>query len=125
MNTRERGILPKNLNLATFYKIYILDQLSKGNKVYGNKILENLKIKLNDSPFPVNSSTVYDSLYFLEEKGYVKSYWSGDEFLNKRNKKIYQISDEGLSFLKINIVGYVEQLNKTKNTINILLDLIS
>ena len=43
---------------------------------------------VSKSDFKLNT-VVTVTIYDLEEKGYVISKWTGDEFLNKRSKKIY------------------------------------
>ena len=57
-------------------------------------------------PFPVSSSTIYDTLYDLEQKGLVTSYWIGDDFINKRTKKMYRITDEGKEYYKLHVADY-------------------
>ena len=42
---------------------------------------------VSKSDFKLNT-VVTVTIYDLEEKGYVISKWTGDEFLNKRSKKI-------------------------------------
>ena len=91
MNTnRNRLIAPRNVvNTKMLYSFYILKELSKGEVIFGNKVLEVFKDVFQSSnlPFPVSSSTIYETLYDLESKGYVISKWTGDDFLNKRSKK--------------------------------------
>ena len=102
MNTnRNRLIAPRNVvNTKMLYSFYILKELSKGEVIFGNKVLEAFRdvFKSSNLPFPVSSSTIYETLYDLESKGYVISKWTGDDFLNKRSKKIYSITDEGIYF---------------------------
>ena len=90
-STRNRLVAPRNVvNTKMLYSFYILKELSKGEVIFGNKVLEAFKDVFQSSnlPFPVSSSTIYETLYDLETKGYVVSSWSGDDFLNKRSKKI-------------------------------------
>lgn len=121
MDKRNRAIVPRNVvNAKMMYMLYILKELSKGNTVFGNKVLSDFKETFETSllPFPVSSSTVYESLYELEKCGYVVSTWTGDEVSNKRSKKIYHITDSGTLFLKNNISDYVTNLDKTKATLD-------
>ncbi|WP_297634561.1 PadR family transcriptional regulator [uncultured Clostridium sp.] len=121
MDKRNRAIVPRNVvNAKMMYMLYILKELSKGNTVFGNRVLSDFKETFESSalPFPVSSSTVYESLYELEKCGYVVSTWTGDEVSNKRSKKIYHITDSGLLFLKNNLSDYVTNLDKTKATLD-------
>lgn len=127
MDKRNRLVVPRNVvNTKMLYSFYILKELSKGNTIFGNKVLEEFKSKFSNSsmPFPVSSSTIYETLYDLELKGYVKSSWSGDEFLNKRSKKIYNITDSGISYYKNHISDYIDNLNKTKSTLDIIINML-
>lgn len=124
---RNRLVAPRNVvNAKQLYIFYILKKLSKGEEVFGNKILEDFKNRFESSslPYPVSSSTVYDTLYDLEERGYVTSKWIGDEFLNKRNKKIYSITDSGVQYYKNNISDYIDNLKKTKGILDIMISML-
>ena len=101
MEKRNRLVAPRNVvNTKMLYSFYILKELAKGNVIFGNRVLEEFKEKFQTSalPFPVSSSTIYETLYDLEMKGYVKSTWSGDEFLNKRSKKIYLLCISSIAY---------------------------
>ena len=124
---RNRLVVPRNVvNVKMLYTLYILKELSKGEVIFGNKILSIFRESFTNSnaPFPISSSTVYETLYSLEENGYVVSKWSGDEFLNKRSKKIYSITDEGLKYYKLNIANYVDGIEKTKSSLDIIIKLL-
>lgn len=124
---RNRLVAPRNVvNTKMLYSFYILKELSKGEVIFGNKILEKFKSVFENAamPFPVSSSTIYDTLYSLEEKGYVISRWSGDEFLNKRIKKFYSITDEGVYYYKHHISDYILNLEKTKSTLDLMINLL-
>ena len=128
MNTnRNRLIAPRNVvNTKMLYSFYILKELSKGEVIFGNKVLEAFKDVFQNSnlPFPVSSSTIYETLYDLESKGYVISKWTGDDFLNKRSKKIYSITDDGVYYYKHHIADYVDNLKKTKNTLDLMIEML-
>lgn len=127
LDKRNRLVAPRNVvNTKMLYSFYILKELAKGNVIFGNKVLEEFRNKFSETalPFPVSSSTVYESLYDLEEKGYVKSIWTGDEFLNKRSKKVYSITDEGVYYYKNHISDYVDNLNKTKATLDMMIKML-
>lgn len=127
MEKRNRLVAPRNVvNTKMLYSFYILKELSKGNTIFGNKVLEEFKSKFSSSslPFPVSSSTIYETLYDLELKGYVKSNWSGDEFLNKRSKKIYNITDSGIEYYKNHIADYIDNLNRTKSTLDLIIHML-
>lgn len=126
-NTRNRLVAPRNVvNTKMQYSFYILKELAKGETIFGNKILETFKNKFQTTslPFPVSSSTIYETLYDLEQKGYVVSKWIGDEALNKRSKKIYQITDEGVYFYERHIADYIDNLEKTKATLDLMISLL-
>lgn len=129
MNTnRNRLIAPRNVvNTKMLYSFYILKELSKGEVIFGNKVLEAFKDVFQSSnlPFPVSSSTIYETLYDLESKGYVISKWTGDDFLNKRSKKIYSITDDGIYYYKHHIADYIDNLKKTKNTLDLMIEMLN
>lgn len=121
MDNRNRIVAPRNVvNTKMLYMLYILKELSKGEVIFGNKILTDFKemFECTSLPFPISSSTIYESLYELEDREYVISKWSGEDFSNKRSKKIYSITDRGLVFLNSNITEYIENLDKTKATLD-------
>lgn len=128
MNTnRNRLIAPRNVvNTKMLYSFYILKELSKGEVIFGNKVLEAFRDVFQNSnlPFPVSSSTIYETLYDLESKGYVVSKWTGDDFLNKRSKKIYSITDDGVYYYKHHIADYIDNLKKTKNTLDLMIEML-
>ena len=128
MNTnRNRLIAPRNVvNTKMLYSFYILKELSKGEVIFGNKVLEAFKDVFQSSnlPFPVSSSTIYETLYDLESKGYVISKWTGDDFLNKRSKKIYSITDDGVYYYKHHIADYIDNLKRTKNTLDLMIAML-
>ena len=124
---RNRLIAPRNVvNTKMLYSFYILKELSKGEVIFGNKVLEAFKDVFQNSnlPFPVSSSTIYETLYDLESKGYVISKWTGDDFLNKRSKKIYSITDDGVYYYKHHIADYIDNLKKTKNTLDLMIEML-
>jgi len=127
MEKRNRLIAPRNVvNTKMLYSFYILKELAKGNTIFGNKVLEEFKncFSTTSLPFPVSSSTIYETLYDLEEKGYVKSNWTGDEFLNKRSKKVYSITDSGIEYYKNHIADYIDNLNRTKSTLDRMIEML-
>lgn len=127
MADRNRLVAPRNVvNTKMLYSFYILKELSKGNSIFGNKVLETFRNRFQDSqlPFPVSSSTIYETLYSLEEHGYVVSKWSGDEYLNKRSKKVYSITDAGIEYYKYHIADYIDNLKKTKSTLDIMIEML-
>ena len=126
-SNRNRLVAPRNVvNTKMLYTFYILKELSKGEVIFGNKVLEAFKNVFQSSnlPFPVSSSTIYETLYDLESKGYVISKWTGDDFLNKRSKKIYSITDDGVYYYKHHIADYIDNLKKTKNTLDLMIEML-
>ena len=127
-SNRNRLVAPRNVvNTKMLYTFYILKELSKGEVIFGNKVLEAFRDVFQNSnlPFPVSSSTIYETLYDLESKGYVISKWTGDDFLNKRSKKIYSITDEGVYYYKHHIADYIDNLKKTKNTLDLMIEMLT
>ena len=125
--TRNRLVAPRNVvNTKMLYSFYILKELSKGEVMFGNKVLETFRdvFQTSNLPFPVSSSTIYETFYDLEEKGYVISKWTGDEFLNKRSKKIYSITDEGVYYYKHHIADYIHNLERTKSTLDLMINML-
>lgn len=125
--TRNRLVAPRNVvNTKMLYSFYILKELSKGEVMFGNKVLETFRdvFQTSNLPFPVSSSTIYKTFYDLEEKGYVISKWTGDEFLNKRSKKIYSITDEGIYYYKHHIADYIHNLERTKSTLDLMINML-
>lgn len=125
--TRNRLVAPRNVvNTKMLYSFYILKELSKGEVMFGNKVLETFRdvFQTSNLPFPVSSSTIYGTFYDLEEKGYVISKWTGDEFLNKRSKKIYSITDEGIYYYKHHIADYIHNLERTKSTLDLMINML-
>lgn len=128
MSSRNRMVAPRNIvNTKQLYTFYILKELSKNEEIFGNKVLETFKNTFSNSPlpFPVSSSTIYDTLYSMEENGLVVSRWIGDEFINKRSRKIYKITDEGIRFYKTHVADYIDALHKNKATLDILIKMLS
>ena len=128
MTTRNRLVAPRNVvNSKMLYSFYILKELSEGKVIFGNKVLEVFKETFSQSsmPFPVSSSTIYETLYDLELKGYVKSSWVGDEFLNKRSKKTYSITDDGVYYYNHHISDYIDNLKKTKSTLDLMINMLT
>ena len=125
--TRNRLVAPRNVvNTKMIYSFYILKELYKGEVMFGNKVLETFRdvFQTSNLPFPVSSSTIYETFYDLEEKGYVISKWTGDEFLNKRSKKIYSITDEGIYYYKHHIADYIHNLERTKSTLDLMINML-
>lgn len=126
-NERNRLVVPRNIvNTKMLYTFYILKELAKGETIFGNKILSTFREKFESCshPFPVSSSTIYETLYSLEEKGYVISNWTGDDTLNKRSKKVYSITDEGLQYYKNHIADYIDNISKTKSTLDLIIKML-
>lgn len=126
-SNRNRLVAPRNVvNTKMLYSFYILKELSQGEVIFGNKVLEKFREVFQSAslPFPVSSSTIYETFYDLESKGYVISKWTGDEFLNKRSKKIYSITDEGIYYYKHHIADYIHNLEKTKNTLDLMINML-
>lgn len=126
-NDRNRLVAPRNVvNTKMLYGFYILKELSEGRSIFGNKVLETFRDKFQSSalPFPVSSSTIYETLYSLEEKGYVVSKWSGDEYLNKRSKKVYSITDAGMEYYRLHVADYVDGLKRTKSTLDMMINML-
>ena len=44
--------------------------------------------------------------------------------MNKRSKKVYAITDEGVEFYKNHIADYVDNLKKTKSTLDLMIEML-
>ncbi len=99
MNTnRNRLIAPRNVvNTKMLYSFYILKELSKGEVIFGNKVLEAFRdvFKSSNLPFPVSTK-----------------------------QKIYSITDEGIYYYKHHIADYIDNLKKTKNTLDLMIEML-
>ena len=115
---RNRLVVPRNIvNTKMLYTFYILKELSKGEVIFGNKILSAFRDAFEECS--------HETLYSLEEKGYVVSSWTGDTVLNKRSKKVYSITDEGLYYYKTHIADYVNNIEKTKSTLDLIIKMLN
>ena len=107
-SNRNRLVAPRNVvNTKMLYTFYILKELAKGETIFGNKILEVFRNKFQNAerPFPVSSSTIYETM-------------------NKRSKKVYAITDDGVEFYKNHIADYVDNLKKTKSTLDLMIEML-
>ena len=126
-SNRNRLVAPRNVvNTKMLYSFYILKELSQGEVMFGNKVLEKFREVFQSAslPFTVSSSTIYETFYDLESKGYVISKWTGDEFLKQKKKNIYSITDEGIYYYKHHIADYIHNLEKTKNTLDLMINML-
>ena len=78
-SNRNRLVAPRNVvNTKMLYTFYILKELAKGETIFGNKILEVFRNKFQNAerPFPVSSSTIYETLYdtLVDMRDYCEEY---------------------------------------------------
>ena len=109
-SNRNRLVAPRNVvNTKMLYSFYILKELSQGEVMFGNKVLEKFREVFQSAslPFPVSSSTIYETFYDLESKGYVISKWT-----------------EGIYYYKHHIADYIHNLEKTKNTLDLMINML-
>ncbi|MBT33234.1 MAG: PadR family transcriptional regulator [Thalassobius sp.] len=76
-----------------FEEILLMMVIILEEEAYGNKIVQEIQDQLNRS---VNLSAVHITLYRLEDKGFVKSYYGGaTNTRGGRRKRIFQITEAG------------------------------
>lgn len=114
-NERNRQF-PSKISTTSFVKLYIL-HLLKDRSYYGNEIIEEIKIRL-DNKWEPSPGMVYPLLRDLEEEGYVKGWW---EEPDKRSIRRYRLTDEGFKHYKIillqNQAVFEDALSIVKNVL--------
>lgn len=94
-STRQRQF-PTKISTTAFVRMYILNLLID-KSYYGNKIIEEIKIRLNNRWEP-SPGMVYPLLTELESDGYIVGTWDEP---NKRSIKRYRITDKGIDQYKV------------------------
>ncbi len=94
-STRQRQF-PTKISTTAFVRMYILNLLID-KSYYGNKIIEEIKIRLNNRWEP-SPGMVYPLLTELESDGYIVGTWDEP---NKRSIKRYRITDKGIEQYKV------------------------
>ncbi|HWR08157.1 PadR family transcriptional regulator [Sporomusa sp.] len=91
-------MLSKDSDYKTWVKsiigLYVLTLLKK-EPIHGNKLAEKIRNRTKSAISP-NPNALYPLLRIMEEHGYIAGNWSNPE---TRNKRVYSITELGLSFL--------------------------
>lgn len=87
---------PTKISTTSFVKLYTLHLLTEGS-YYGNKIIDEIKERLNNKWEP-SPGMIYPLLRELESEGYIEGWW---EEPDKRSIRRYKITDLGLKHYKI------------------------
>jgi DNA-binding PadR family transcriptional regulator len=113
--TRNRQFSGK-ISTTSLMKMFILHLLSKGN-LYGNQIIDNIKLKLNNKWEP-SPGMIYPLLRDLENNGYVKSWWQEPD---KKSIRYYKLTEAGFAHLERLKTRYRKPLEDSRDIIaNIL-----
>lgn len=88
----------KGGHLGEFEELVMMTCAYLKNDAYGINIVEAIKSRMDRE---VNLSAVHITLYRLEDKGYVRSKYGGSTSKRGgRRKRIFQLTQSGLSLLK-------------------------
>lgn len=92
---RNRGTLLK-VSTTSLVKLLILNLLNMKH-YYGNELIETIGQIFNYKWEP-SPGMIYPLLRDLEENGYIKGWWTEPD---KKTKRYYKITDEGIEHFKI------------------------
>ncbi len=87
---------PTKISTTSFVKLYILHLVNE-KSYYGNKIKDEIKIRLNGRWEP-SPGMIYPLLRELESEGYIRGTWDEP---NKRSIRRYRITDLGIEHYKV------------------------
>lgn len=103
------------MQLGEFEELILTMVLYLNNEAYGNSIMTSLK-ELQDRS--VSLSAIHVTLYRLEEKGLLKSYFGGaTNERGGRRKRFFQVTNTGIALLKemkatrVQLWNLIPQLN--------------
>ena len=91
MPSKDRDYKPWVTLIIGLYVLTLLEQ----EPMHGNKIAEEIRNRSKSAISP-NPNALYPLLRVMEEHGYIAGTWSNPE---TRNKRIYAITEPGLSYL--------------------------
>lgn len=92
---RNRGALLK-VSTTSLMKLLILHLLSTQD-YYGNQLIETIREIFNQKWEP-SPGMIYPLLRNLEEKEWIKGWWTEPD---KKSKRYYKITDEGIEHFKV------------------------
>lgn len=96
-------------------KTIVLKQLESNKRMYGYEITQKVK-ELTGNRIQITEGALYPTLHALEAEGLVTT---ETEFIGKRVRKYYSLSDDG----KSKITEKVSELRDFMETMKILMDL--
>ena len=94
------------MSMTALVKLLVLNMLCKG-ELYGNKIIDNISIILNDKWAP-SPGMIYPLLRQLEDEGYIIGRWTDPI---KKSTRYYRITNEGITYLNIIKKNYETSIN--------------
>lgn len=98
-------VVRKEENTKKQDDLYILILfLIKRKDMYGYEIIKEMSVK-SKGTFAMSEGELYPILHYLENQGFIDSYWVADEEVEK---KFYKLARKGKGYLKNN----VGELNK-------------
>ena len=112
---RNRGAVLK-VSTTSLVKLLILNFLSKKD-YYGNLLIETISKTFNNKWEP-SPGMIYPLLRDLEEKGYIRGWWTEPD---KKTIRYYKITDEGLEYFKIIKKNYKSVLHDSQEMVNSVL----
>ena len=117
-NERNRQF-PSKISTTSFVKLYIL-HLLKDKDYYGNKIIEEIRDRL-DNKWEPSPGMVYPLLRELEEEGYVTGRW---EEPDKRSIRRYRLTNEGHKHYQVILLQHKSTFEDSLHIVkNILKDI--
>ena len=105
------------VSITSLMKMFILHLLSKGN-LYGNQIIEQIKMKLHNKWEP-SPGMIYPLLRDLENSGFVKSWWQEPD---KKSVRYYKLTEEGAAHLERLKIRYKKSLEDSRDIIQYILN---
>ncbi|MDO6355451.1 MULTISPECIES: PadR family transcriptional regulator [unclassified Caloramator] len=111
-SVRNRQLISK-VNITSLVKLFILHFL-KEREHYGNEIIDRIEICLNYSWRP-SPGLIYPLLRSMEENLLIEGWW---EEPDKKTKRIYRITDDGLRHYEKIKALYKPLLDESLNIIN-------
>jgi PadR family transcriptional regulator PadR len=106
---RNRQVFAK-ISTTSLMKMLILHLLSK-ETLYGNQIIDSIKIKLGNKWEP-SPGLVYPLLRNLEDDGYVRSWWQQPD---KKSIRYYKLTENGHIHLEKLKLRYKKPIEDSKD----------
>jgi len=105
------------ISTTSLMKMFILHLLSV-NTLYGNQIIDQIKLKLHNKWEP-SPGMIYPLLRQLEDNGHVQSWWQEPD---KKSIRYYKITEEGVSHLERLKIRYKKPIEDSIDIMQYSLD---